>query len=875
VGVILTPGLTFGAYKIVAPLGRGGMGEVYRARDTRLGRDVALKILREDGASDPERVRRFEDEARAASSLNHPNIVVIYEVGEATVAEESQPTRFLAMEFLDGQPLNEIIGGGARVPIRRFLEIAAQLTDGLARAHENGIVHRDLKPSNVIVTGDDHVKILDFGLAKLRSVTEEGSSSAPTRDETETAPGTVLGTVGYMSPEQVRGEPVTPASDQFSLGCIFYEMLTGNRPFRAPSSADVMSAILRDDPTPIAEASPGVPDPICWIVDRCLAKSASRRYVSTRDLARDLQNLRGHILESKPRMSVGATPPPRRRWWRAAAAAAAMLLTGAGAALLLTRALRPTTEPDFRRLTFRRGVVWRALFVPNSDNIFYTAAWDGAATRSFLTIPESSGSDRGLDTEDQLPMAYSRDGSQLLVLLGPSRAAINLRGTLAWKPALGGTPRPILPNAGWADWSETPGRLAVVRDTGTERLLEIRHADGTLERAIFHTPGGISYVRFSPDADAVAFIHHPSRYDDGGEIRLARTDGSGSIALTSRFERCVGLDWNERTREIWFTGSRANISTTTLWTLSRSGRLRSIRSLPDFFALQDVSASGERILGVSGAGGTGILVRSSDGQVRDLSWLGNSMVADISPDGQRLLFTDVGATEKAQGIWVRTFDGGEAVRLGSGASPKFSPDGRSVVAVTPQRSGPQQVVLLSVDTGAVKQLTSSEATDAMPSFAGPTTILFVRSSAGSSEVWRMGIDGGGARSLGAPGCIVPAARPDGAAFLCRAGSEPGVLYVYPMDRGAGRRLFELPAPDALISIRWNLQGTEIYAVTQNRLFLVIDSATGAVKRKEPIDLGANAGQETLFAAVVDGDASTRAYSVDRFSSALYLATGFE
>ena len=305
--MILTPGLTFGAYRIVAQVGRGGMGEVYRARDTRLGRDVALKILREDGAADPERVRRFEDEARAASSLNHPNIVVIYEVGDAVIPGESQATRYLAMELLEGHALNEIVSG-RQLPTRRFLEIAFQLADGVARAHESGIVHRDLKPSNVVVSDGDHVKILDFGLAKLRSVPDENSSSAPTRDETATAPGTVLGTAGYMSPEQIRGEAATAASDQFSLGCIFYEMLTGRRPFSGKSSADVLSAILRDDPSPIAESNPGVPDPICWIVDRCLAKSPGQRYVSTRDLARDLQNLRGHMLESKPRMPLEALP---------------------------------------------------------------------------------------------------------------------------------------------------------------------------------------------------------------------------------------------------------------------------------------------------------------------------------------------------------------------------------------------------------------------------------------------------------------------------------------------------------------------------------------------------------------------------------------
>ncbi len=440
--MILTPGLTFGAYKILAPLGRGGMGEVYRARDTRLGRDIAIKILREDGASDPERIRRFEDEARAASFLNHPNIVVIYEVGEATISGEARPTRYLAMELLEGQSLNEVVAG-KRLPTRRFLEIAFQLADGLARAHEGGIVHRDLKPSNVVVSDDDHVKILDFGLAKLRSLSEDSASSVPTERETETAPGTVLGTVGYMSPEQVRGEPATAASDQFSLGCVLYEMLTGNRPFSGKSPADVQSAILRDDPPPITESNPGAPDPVCWIVERCLAKSPSHRYVSTRDLARDLQTLRAHSLESKSRMPLEAVQARRSRRWRVAGLAAALVLLGGAAALLLTHAWGPRPEPDFRRLTFRRGVVWRALFVPNSDNILYTASWEGSPTRSYLTLPESSGHRaepriRGL----QLPMAFlprrlRRAGSPGGVARRDQR-----QGTLAWRPTLGGQASP-------------------------------------------------------------------------------------------------------------------------------------------------------------------------------------------------------------------------------------------------------------------------------------------------------------------------------------------------------------------------------------------------------------------------------------------------
>jgi serine/threonine protein kinase len=871
--VILTPGLSFGAYKIIAPLGRGGMGEVYRARDSRLGREVALKILREDGAADPDRVRRFEQEARAASSLNHPNIVVVYEVGDAPMPGESRPTRYLAMELLEGRPLNMVLSGEP-LSTRRFLDIAFQLADGLARAHEGGIVHRDLKPSNVVVSSEGHVKILDFGLAKLRPVPGEDSGSVLTLDETKTSPGAVLGTVGYMSPEQARGEPATAASDQFSLGCIFYEMLTGHGPFWRKSPADTLSAILRDDPPPIADSNPNVPAPLCWVVERCLAKSPDDRYVSTRDLARELQTFRQHSAEVMARAFPKASRVKRRRRVLKVAAATALLVLGGAAALVLTQSLKTRPEPDFRQLTFRKGVVRRALFVPNSDNILYTASWDGSPTKSYVTIPESTGNDRSLEAEDQLPMAYTRDGAQLLVLLGISRARINANGTLAWRPALGGKPRPILQNAGWADWAETSRRFAVVRDAGAERLLEVRRADGSLERSIFRTAGGISYVRFSPRADQVAFIHHPSRYDDGGEVRIAETDGSGSEAVTPGFERCVGLDWNERTSDIWFTGSPASSANSTLWRVSPSGRMRPIQSLTAFFALQDVSPSGDRCLMISGASGTRLFVHTKSEPVKDLTWLGSSMVSDISPDGKNLLFIDVaGASRQTEGIWMRPVDGGEAVRLGRGSLARFSPDGRSMIALSPLLSGPQQLVLLSVETGATRPLTSSEASHTMPSFAGPNTILFVRSVGGTSEVWRMETDGSGARSLGAAGCILPIANPSGTSFVCRGGNQPRTLYLYPMEPGAGRRLYELQSGGDIAYIRWNSSGTEIYAVTQDRYFLAIDSSSGAVKRRTPLDLGEDSGNEPLLAVAMDADASVQAYSLDRFSAALYLATG--
>ena len=870
--MIFSAGQSFGVYTILGPLGRGGMGEVYRARDTRLGREVALKVIREDSADDPLRASRFEQEARAASSLNHPNIVVIYEIGDAPLPGRAHPLRYLAMELLEGKSLSSLLTGEP-IPLRRALDWASQLADGLARAHESGIVHRDLKPSNILVTAEGHVKILDFGLAKLREPLNRDTESPTAAGEALTSPGTVVGTAGYMSPEQTRGEVAEAASDQFSFGCILYEMLTGRLAFQGSSPVETLSAILRDEPAPIEQINPNVPAPIRWIVERCLAKAAGDRYVSTRDLARDLQTFREHSSAGVVRALPPAARIQRRRRFLGVAAAAALLVVGGIAAVLVTRTLKAPPDPEFRRLTFRPGVVWRALFVPNSDNILYTASWQGAPARSFLTIPESSGTDRSLESETHLPMAYSGDGSQVLVLLGRSRAAINARGTLAWWPALGGKPRPILQNAGWADWSEALRLLAVVRDTGTERVLEVRRPDGTLERSVFRTSGGLSYVRFSPDGTKIAFIHHPSRYDDAGEVRLADTGGAISRALTPRFQHCVGLDWNERSGEVWFTVSGTSISSGRLWRVSRGGKMRTVASFPDFFTLQDVSSSGTRCLLVSNAGGVALFVRQSGGPPKDLTWLGSSLITDISPDGSSLLFEDSGAGERSLGTWMRPVDGGDAVRLGAAALGRFSPDGRSIVALTAPLSGPQQLVLIPVGPGATRQLTSSQESHSTPSFAGLQTILFVRSAAGRSEVWRMGTDGTGARSLGAEGCDTPSASPSGLSFLCRGGESKGALYLFPMEKGAGRKLFELAPGKTINYVRWNASGDRVFALTRDLHFLTIDAASGRVLSSESVDLGDAVGSDALIGAAFSADGTIQAYSFDRFSSGLYLADG--
>ncbi len=283
----LPEGRSIDEYRILSLLGRGGMGEVYRAKDLTLGREVAIKVLRRAAAGGPGDLRRFEEEARLASVLNHPNIVTIYGVGE------NGDLAYIAMELVHGRTLRELLSGDP-LPLKRALDLAAQLADALSAAHARGIIHRDLKPENIMVTPKGRLKVLDFGIAKLqgpRDPSTQAGSGVHTED------GRILGTVGYMSPEQAAGKRAVPASDQFSFGTILYEMVTGRRAWKRSTAAETLTAIIREDPPPIASAAPGAPPALRWIIDRCLAKDPDERYGSTRDLARDLATLRDHLGE--------------------------------------------------------------------------------------------------------------------------------------------------------------------------------------------------------------------------------------------------------------------------------------------------------------------------------------------------------------------------------------------------------------------------------------------------------------------------------------------------------------------------------------------------------------------------------------------------
>ena len=424
----IASGTKLGPYEVVSLLGAGGMGEVYRAKDTRLGRDVAVKVLPRSFAADPDRLRRFEQEARAAGMLNHPNVLAVYDIGTYDGAP------YVVSELLEGQTLRERIDG-LPIPSRKAIEFASQFARGLAAAHDKGIVHRDLKPDNVFVTGEGRVKILDFGLAKVGDVamtTAETAMLAATAAVAvpKTEAGMILGTTSYMSPEQIRAAPADHRSDIFSFGLVFYEMLSGRPAFRADSAIETMSAILKADPPRLTDHAADLPPELERIVLHCLEKSPAERFQSAHDIAFHLESLSGTSTAK-----ALAPPVAKRRPWKQAVAGLALLTAGVVAGV----AVRPTAplaaQPTFEPLTFRRGSVGGGRFAPDGRTVVYTAQWEGGPGTVYtaqLGAPESRSLDvrgnlRSISKSGELLISQPRPGRPLM--LARYRSAAGRRAT--------------------------------------------------------------------------------------------------------------------------------------------------------------------------------------------------------------------------------------------------------------------------------------------------------------------------------------------------------------------------------------------------------------------------------------------------------------
>ncbi|MGE5233017.1 MAG: protein kinase domain-containing protein, partial [Acidobacteriota bacterium] len=548
---MLTPGTRLGAQEVIALVGAGGMGEVYRARDTKLNREVAVKVLPAAISQDADALARFEREARAVAALNHPNILSIFDFGT------HDGTAYAVMELLEGKTLRQQLEGGPLAP-RRAIEIAIQIARGLAAAHGKGVVHRDLKPENVFLTDDGRVKILDFGLAKQFGPAAAETIASATPSGTE--PGTVLGTVGYMSPEQVRGREVDARSDIFSFGALFYEMLSGRRAFKGDSAVETMSAILKEEPPDLAATGRQVPAALDRVLRHCLEKSPAARFQSASDIAFDLEAL------SSPSQSQAAVAGGRGLAWRPLAAFLAVpVLVVLGFWAGRRGPSAAPARPTYQQMTFQRGTVLAARFAPDGDTIVYGAAWAGRPFETFSVRAESQLA-RPLGVAGTV-LAVSNSGQLALSLGRHYVTSFNSTGTLAVASLSGGAPREMLEGVEWADWGPDGQTLAIVhRVEGTDRL------EYPVGKSIFQTAGWLQHPRVSPRGDAVAFIEHPSIAGDNGWLIVV--DRAGKQRAKSELCSSIqGLAWASGGSEVWFTGSRTG-GNRWLWALDLAGHER-------------------------------------------------------------------------------------------------------------------------------------------------------------------------------------------------------------------------------------------------------------------------------------------------------------
>ncbi len=857
-------GSKLGSYEIVSSLGAGGMGEVYRARDDRLGRDVALKVLPAEVASDVGRLRRFEKEARSASLLNHPHIVTVYEIGE------SAGRAFIAMELVEGRTMREILADGP-LPTRKALAIATQLADGLAKAHGAGIVHRDLKPENVMVTRDGFAKILDFGLAKLTQPEADSGAGTEMRTVSEgTEPGMVVGTVSYMSPEQTLGRPLDYRSDQFALGSMVYEMLVGKKAFGRPTGPETMTAIIREEPEPLAAVAPSVPAPLRWIVERCLAKDPEDRYASTRDLARDFASLRDHLSDLSVSSAAVSARRPRALWSRASAAAVLLALVAA-AGVLAGRRLARVPSPTFTPVTYRRGSILSARFAPDGESVVYSAAWDGNAPRLFL---------KRRDSPDEVPIALPSADILSISRSGEMAIALDCRwthngvcsGALARAPMTAGAARPVADNVQQADWSPDGDGLVVARDLGGRGRIEF-----PVGKVLYETAGHTSYPRLSPKGDRVAFLDHPFKVDDRGSVAVMDLAGH-KRTLTREWEGIEGLAWSPGGDEIWFTAADISASFA-LHAVSESGRERLLARFPSGMRLHDISRAG-RVLFTQESSRVQIAGRiSGEERERDLGWLDWSLARDISRDGKTLLFEESNAAVGSDyAVCLRGMDGSPVVRLGQGSALALSPDGKW--ALTGLITGDAPLVLLATGAGERRVLPTAGIHPEEAEWLDARRIVLAGAAVGRPmRLYVQDIDGGAPRPMSPEGIEASyidriAPSPD-ARFVAAVGPDHRIA-LYPVDGGTPRSL--PAATEGEFPQRWSGDGRWLYIRGSRALeppgrIFRIDVATG---RREPwreLMPADPTGVRVIGASALGVDGQTYAYSYGLTFSQLFVAEG--
>ena len=857
----LTPGTRVGPYEVVALLGAGGMAEVYRAKDTRLGRDVALKVMSEALGTDRPLMERFEREAKLAGSLNHPNVVALYDVG----FQDGKP--YLVTELLQGETLRERLAKGA-VPLETALDWAMQIATGLAAAHAHGIVHRDLKPENLFITGSGHVKLLDFGIAKLAAARAGPSAHdllestvRPSNGMTQT--GAVVGTPRYMSPEQVRGEDVDARTDLFSFGAVLYEMLARRRAFPGDSAVDAAHSILHDEPPPLPAE---VPLPMAQLVRHCLEKDPEKRFQSARDLAFNLD------VQRTPMGLMPATRVQRtrwRRWWWLVLPVAAASFLGAG--IYAGSSFRREQLPSIRPLTLRRGDVLSSRFAPDGRTVYFSASWNGEPPRVYSTTTRSPDY-HPLGIDDATLQAVSSTGELALILHRENDLFGS--GTLARVPGVGGVPRKVTDAVIGADWAPDGDELAAIREAGDKMRLEF-----PLGHILYESVNDLYLPRVSPRGDRVAFaeLNHS---DVLWNVFVIDRSGQRRVLL-EKWEWVTGLAWAPGGEEVWVSGLPSS-GTESLWAISLAGRQRLLYRGTGFLQLDDVAAEGRALVReVEIRRDFAILSTGGQAGNEHLAWFDSSNVAGLSDDGRSVLLKETSRaavlfSETSGGrpgwVFLQRTDGSPSVRLGEGLAMALSPDGNWALARDLDQSS--RIWLLPTSSGTRRSI-NFPGLDLVTGqfFADGKRVAFLVREVHGLRAYVADLESGKGRVVTPPlECCALEVSPDGR-FLAAVASDGGTA-AYPVDEGSPRPFKGLGPDD--FPVGWSKRGLLVSPLGSRheladkppvRIFRV-DVETGA--RQLLTTLSPKDAAARISTVHVTPDEKTVAYSYEIRASTLYL-----
>jgi serine/threonine protein kinase len=828
----LAQGSRLGPYEILGHLGAGGMGEVYRARDPRIGRDVAIKILPRSLAGNADHLRRFEQEARATGTLNHPNLLTIFDLG----THDGGP--FIVSELLDGSTLRDVLADG-RLPIRKVLDYAVQTANGLAAAHEKGVVHRDLKPENIFITADDRVKLLDFGLAKLVTPDQPEGSRADTQKH-GTSPGMIVGTVGYMSPEQVRGSAIDHRSDIFSFAIVLYEMLTGIQPFRRDSSVETMNAILHDDPPVLSDES--IPPVLTRLLEHAMEKNPSRRFESMKDVSFALDAISG----SGESSAAKTRAKPRK-----------------------SKTERPK-QIAYSRITYRRGFIMTARFSPDGT-LIYGAAWEDKPLEVFSSHPATPES-RPLGLPNADILSISPTGELALSLGRHYVAGYVTSGTLARMPLGGAVPRAVCDEVQDASWTPDGKELITTRSVGGLYRIE-----SPIGNVLHESTDWISNVRPSPTGDRIAFLSHQLYGDDGGSVVVIDRRGKPLIRSPRTWTSLSGLAWTPKGDEVWVAGE-GSAGGRDIFGMTMAGRERVVLPVPGRLTLHDIAPDGRVLVAFENGRREIVSGRQGEELVRNLSWFDWSWLSDITDDGRLVLLAEqAGAVRGRNTMYVRPTDGGPAVRIGEGfgRGRPFSRDGKWIVAET--SSSPPRVEILPVGVGQSRVIPVHpiENVLAFQLFPGNQRLAVLGQEPGQPvHLFEIMVDGSKPpRQISRVNVSWPVLITNDGQTIASMGPEDRVL-LFPVNGGEPRMVDSCGPGD--VPIAWTPDDRVLWVYRRARVSVTIDRAAIDGNDRKPwhtIRPSDPAGILDIFPVHITPDGQTYAYGYRRVLSDLYVVTG--